>query len=122
MLAQLVSANQAVLLSTQSTLYLFYQGQVYKQKGVGFPHIPTHRWDEDFTMWTLIDSDTLTQPPIIGHGSDIWPIQVSPPNPSWWKSWSKQREAALLGMSLWDMKELMEGYVLAGSCLTEDLF
>ena len=36
LLTRLVSANQAVLLSTAPTLYLFFRGTVYRQDGVDF--------------------------------------------------------------------------------------
>ena len=116
MLARLISANQPILLLTQSTLYLFYQGTVSKRNGTNFLYIPTHKRDKQFTMWTLIDSDDKTAPPPIANGSLIWPIQACSPNPIRWKTWSKQREAAIWGMPLWDRKELDEGYILATSC------
>ena len=109
MLARLILAGQSILLSTQSRLYLFHEGEVHRRAAVDFAYIPTHKLDEQFTMWTLIDSGT-TQPPI-ENWCLIWPIQVSSPDPIRWKIWRKQRSAALLGMPLWNIVELEEGYV-----------
>ena len=121
MLARLTSANQAVLLFAQSTLYLFFQGTVFERNGTNFLYVPTHKRDEYFTMWTLIDTDGLNQPPPVSNGSLIWPIQASSPNPIRWKSWSKRRNAAIWGLPLWDRKELREGHVLATACSVDVL-
>ena len=110
MLARLISAGQAVLLYTQSMLYLFHKEEVHRREGDDFSHIPINKRDDNFAMWTLIDSGTRAQP-LIENWCRIWPIQVTPPNPIRWKAWRKQRDAALLGMPLWNMKELEEGYV-----------
>jgi hypothetical protein len=47
----------------------------------------------------------------LNTGGYIWLIQASSPKPVQWRVWAKQRKAALLGMPLWNMGELMEGYV-----------
>ena len=119
MLARLISDNQAIVVSIRSDLYLFYEKEVHKRRGAEFSSVPTHQRDENFTMWTLIDTDALAQPPVIDNLSPIWPIQASSPNPIQWKTWAKQRETPLLGMPLWGVEELKAGHVLAASCFTE---
>ena len=61
----------------------------------------------------LVDVDGHDHGPPIGAGENIWPIQASSPNPIRWKSWRKQYDATLLGMPLWKMDELVEGYVFS---------
>ena len=118
MLARLISANQVILLSTGSTLFLFYQNEVHKRETTYFTCLPTHQINQDYPIWTLINVDALRQAPLIDSTHMIWPIQASSPNPSRWKTWSKQRNAAELGMPLWDVDELMAGYVLVFSVVS----
>jgi hypothetical protein len=110
MLVQLISADQVVLLYDTSETYLFYSGEVYEQpRQSGFKNLPeNHR--PHFPVWALIDMDFGDRGPPITSSSDIWPVQASS-NSVQWKSWSKQFGAAELGMPLWNMEELMKGYV-----------
>ena len=116
MLARLISAKQVVLIYTGSKVLLFYQGKVYRQRPADFSFVPRHKLDPFFLAWALIDADSEGQEPSIDSDHYIWPIQASPPQLIRWKAWSKQRSATLLGMPLWNMEELKEGYVLAASC------
>ena len=111
-LAWLLSANQVVLLSVQTTLYLFYNGKTYARNPISFSRLPRHKRDTEWPIWTLIDAYGDHGPPINSQ-HNIWPIQVSSPHPTRWKMWRKQLDAAVLGMPLWDTEELMQGYVTA---------
>ena len=113
LLAWLISAQQVVLLSTAPTVLLFYQGKVYQREAAFFTYIPTHKF---FHAWALIDADFKAQEVILNPRHNIWPIQASSPQPTRWQGWGKQFKAALLGMPLWNMEELKEGYVIAASC------
>ena len=108
MLARLISAKQVVLLFAKSTLYLFFCGKVYEQLSCRFRGLPT-RQKVRFPIWALIDADTLSQPSLIDHSDDIWPVQASSPQPIRWKAWKKQFGAVLIGMPVWNMRELMAG-------------
>jgi len=114
MLARLISLHQVVLLCTSDDVHLFYCGQVYFRPTVsGFRGLPRHEWIEYCPIWALFDVDFKDHGPPIAAESNIWPIQASSPNPIRWKAWSKQTGAALLGMPLWNMDELMGGYVFS---------
>jgi hypothetical protein len=113
MLVRLISAKQVVLLCDSFYTYLFHRGQVYgRLMASGLGNLPRYR-KAYCPVWALIDMDFEERGPSIISSSNIWPIQASPPKPILWKSWSKQFGAALLGMPLWDMEELMEGYVFS---------
>jgi len=115
MLAQLISAHEVVLLCNITRILLFYRGGVYlRPANLGFEFLPTPPIGLYYPIWALIDVSYLHEPPITEE-SNIWPVQTSSPNPVRWKAWSKANNAALLGMPLWSMQELMEGYVLACS-------
>jgi len=62
-------------------------------------------------IWALIDADHKDRGPHIASNPYTWPVQTTSPIPAQWKSWSKQNRAPLLEIPLWDMEELMEGYV-----------
>jgi hypothetical protein len=111
MLAQLISAHQVVLLCDASTIYLFYHNQVYSRPTAsGFSGLPARKGTLYCPIWALIDMDCVDKGPPIVDASNIWPIQTSS-NPTQWNLWLRHNQAALLGMPLWDMKELTEGYV-----------
>ena len=112
MLARLISAKQVVLVSTGSKVLLFYQGTVYKREPPFFSCGPTHKLDKSFCAWALIDADSKAQGPLISASDYIWPIQASSPQPTQWKQWGKQLNAAVLGMPVWNMEDLKERYVL----------
>jgi len=113
-LARLISARQVVLLCDTFTVHLFYHGKVYSRPTqCGFGDLPKRRGAPYCPIWALIDMDYQDQGPLMSGGDRIWPIQASPPEPIRWKSWSKQNGAALLGMPLWEMDELMEGCVFS---------
>jgi hypothetical protein len=112
LLARLISARQVVLLHNISKVYLFYRGQVYSRLEVsGLKNLPKRLETGYYPLWLLIDVDTRGQEPIIPGGPELWPIQACSPNHLQWKPWKKQFGAAEWGMPLWDMEELMEGYV-----------
>ena len=114
MLARLISAHQVVLLYSNFKVHLFYHGQVYTRPAEsGFDYLPRHQKTRYCPIWALIDVDSRDQGPPITPDDNIWPIQMSCPNPVRWKSWRKQNRAVLLGMPLWNMEELMEGYVFS---------
>ena len=119
MLTQLISAGQVVLLCDSYEVYLFYHGQVYLRLTVfGFGELPRHQHMRYCPIWALIDMDYNDHRPPITSTSNIWPIQASPPNPIQWKLWVKQNTAAVWGMPLWNMEELMQGYVFSLSSLS----
>jgi hypothetical protein len=91
-------------------LFLFFGGRVYIGRDLLLWNLP--RNPQGFPIWTLIDVDLKQQGPPIEKAHDIWPIQASSPNPERWKTWTKQFGAPLLGMPLWNMEELMKGYVI----------
>jgi hypothetical protein len=112
MLTQLISAGQVVLLCNASEIYLFYCGQVYSRLTVSsFYELPKRKGTRYCPIWTLIDADFKNEGPPLTHESNTWPIHAAPPNPIQWKAWQKQYQSALWGMPLWDMEELIEGYV-----------
>ena len=117
MLVRLISARQVVLLCKNSDVYLFYHGQVYHRLGEpGFNNLPECQSRSYYPIWTLIHAEPIQEPPVWGS-SNIWPIQTSSPNPLRWDGWSRRYGAAVLGMPLWDMEELMEGYVFSFSSI-----
>lgn len=113
MLARLIATRQVVLLCNNSSAHLFYCGQVYRRPMdvTVFERLPTHKNIEYCPILALIDVDYNNRGPPITDSSNIWPIQTSSPNPVRWKAWSKQNKAAMLGMPLWSIDELAEGYV-----------
>jgi len=114
MLAQLISAGQVVLLYQSPKIYLFYRGEVYSRNGSdGFCCLPRRLWMEYCPIWALIDGDYEGQGPSLGGNPAIWPIQATSPKPQRWKGWSKQNRVTLIGMPLWNMEELVEGYVFS---------
>lgn len=116
MLTRLVSARQVVVLVDRDDIHLFYRGQVYqRRKGFAFGTLPVRQGVPYCPIWALIDMGDKNEQPCFGGSSNVWPIQTSSPNPIQWKSWTKQCGAAKVGMPLWNMKELMEGYVSTSS-------
>ena len=62
-------------------------------------------------MWMLIDVEYWDcGPPFLGSAI-VWPVQTSSPVLIRFKLWSKQVDAAFLGVPLWSLEELVEGYV-----------
>jgi hypothetical protein len=113
MLARLLSARQVVLLGDDTDIHLFYKGKVYyRQTNSSIRNLPKCQQAEYFPIWMLVEVDYSTGGPPITGSSNVWPIQTSSPNPNRWKVWRQQNRAALLGMPLWKMEELMEGYVI----------
>ena len=111
MLVRLISARQPVLLYTSTTTIFFYRGEVYRQTTENhFWSIPIYQGGY-FPLWALIDIDSRLEPPPIEGGSRVWPIQSSSPDPIRWYRWRSQTGAALLGMHLWTMEELIQGCV-----------
>jgi len=114
MLARLISDRQVVLLCDTSAVFLFFHGKVYSRPTqCGFRDLPKRKGAPYCPIWALIDVDFLNEGPPITDSNNIWPILASSPNPIRWKSWRKQTGAVLLGMPLWEMDELMEGYVFS---------
>jgi len=114
MLARLVSARQVVLICDNHKIHLFFYGQVYSRSaGSGLEDLPKRLPKQYFPIWALIDADLQKQGTPFSRRSNIWPIQASFPNPVQWETWSKQYGAAMLGMPLWNVEELMEGYVFS---------
>ena len=114
MLVRLISAHQVVLLCDSENLFLFYAGQTYSRPAaIGFGGLPERLHTSYYPVWALIDVDFQDRGPGIESHSDIWPIQTSSPKPQRWRSWSKQFGAVVLGMPLWNIKDLMMGYVLS---------
>ena len=112
MLVRLMAADQIVLLLNASGLRLFYHGKVYLRPAIhGFSGIPEH--NTRYPIWTLVDVDSWEEGPPLDPNLDIWPIQASDPDPRKFASWVKKYGAILLGMPLWNMEELIEGYVFS---------
>jgi hypothetical protein len=111
MLARLISVNQVVLLCLSTQLFLFFDGKVYTRGDLNLWHLPKHSRGQ--SMWTLADMDSEQQGPHFNKAHRIWPIQASSPDPNRWKTWIKQFGAGMLGMPLWNMEELMKGYVIS---------
>ena len=79
--------------------------------GFYYEDLPKQREKRYCPVWALIDMDYRSEQPPISGTSNIVPIQASPQGSVLWKSWKKQYRAALFGMPLWSMEELIEGYV-----------
>jgi len=110
MLAWLLSDGQVVLLCDNDRTYLFYRGRVYNRRTeVGFIDLPVHRAAPNRSVWAPIDVNYLDGGPPIRSDPIAWPIQASSPIPIRWRSWHKQFNAALWGMPLWNLEELIEG-------------
>jgi len=113
MLARLISADQVVVLCGSLNIYLFYQGRVYMRlTQFGLGDFPEHQ-GKYCPVWTLIDVDFNDRGPPLDSTSNAWPIQASSPNRIRWKSWLKQYQGAKFGMPLWNMEELVAGYVFS---------
>ena len=119
-LAQLISAGQAVLLCDNYNVWLFYRGKVhFRPVDSSFRSLP--KKTPYCPIWALIEVDYQDHGPPFHLGSNIWPIQASSPNPIRWRSWHKQNNAALWEIPLWGMEDLMSGYafdlfLLSHSC------
>ena len=112
MLAQLISPRQVVVLCDNFKAYLFYSGQVYSRSmALDLEALPNHPQIDYFPIWALIDADLRSHELPFTYELNIWPIQASSPNTTRWKAWSKQFGAAVLGLPLWNMGELMKGCV-----------
>ena len=114
MFARLISAGQVVLLCDNSDTHLFYRGSVYFRptEPHGFQNIPTHNKGY-YPVWTLIDFDSQDREPPLTSSTGVWPVQASSPNSIRFKSWRRQNGATLLGMPVWSMEDLVEGYVFS---------
>ena len=92
-------------------MILFFRGKVYTRKvESGFGDLP-ERQLKYCPIWTLVDMDFAPGEPPLDRGDDVWPIQATSPKPVRWRGWAKQHSAPVLGMPLWDMEELMKGFV-----------
>jgi len=113
MLARLIASRQVVILCDNDEAYLFFHGQVYNHSmdDRPFRYLPKHKHIPYCPILALIDVDYVKREPPIKSSVNIWPIQASSPNPVRWKVWSKQNNAALLGMPAWSVDELAEAYV-----------
>ena len=112
MLMRLMAADQVVLLLNASGLRLFYHGKVYLRPAIhGFSGIPRH--NKKYHIWTLIDVDSEEKGPPLDPNLTIWPIQASSPNSRRFAAWIEHYESVVLGMPLWNMEELVEGYVFS---------
>ena len=122
MLARLIASHQVVILCDNFEAYLFFAGQVYyhSMNNSPFWNLPEHKNLPYCPILTLIDMDYADRAPPLTSRANIWPIQASCPTPILWKSWAKQKNAAVLGMPLWDIKELKAGYVCA-PCLASNV-
>lgn len=117
-LVSLLRRKYVVAYTTGKVCYLFFFGIVYEApvQNLRMP-IPGESAACRF-IWTLIDMDTLAEPPTelttAKNGPDVFPLQVASPNPVRYKGWRKQRGGGglFLGMPLWDQKELSEGSVM----------
>ena len=113
MLARLIATCQVVLLRNNSYAHLFYRGKVYRHPiDVGvFENLPTHKSIPYCPILALIDVDYENRGPPVTNSSNIWPIQTFSPNSIPRRACATQNKAAVLGMPLWGVDELKEGYV-----------
>jgi len=117
LLVWLLSAHQVVTLCDADSIYLFYHGVVYSRSSESlFVNVPKHKTLRYYPIWAPIDVDFLNREPPVRDDPNIWPVQASPPNPIRWQMWLKQLNGSLLGMPLWNRKDLVQGYALF-SCL-----
>jgi len=122
-LARLFSTHQVALLCNTTWAYLFYRGKVYRRPATnGFWDLPENPERLYSPIFALIDVGCGDQGPNLGRDANVWPIQVSSPNPAQWKHWIGQNRAAALGMPLWSTEELMQGYVFSLFPLTPNHF
>jgi hypothetical protein len=113
MLARLISAHQVVVLYDSSDTHLFYRGQAYyRPGGSDFRYLPRRPEAGYYPIWALIDVGSQENGPPFTDRSNIWPIHTTSPSPVRWTAWQKHWNAALWGMPLWSVEELIEGYVL----------
>jgi len=109
MLVRLISAHQVIVQFNGVVTTLFKAGEVYTHQGSGFAYIPVPREQSVITVWALIDVDWGETGAPLTEDLLIWPIQVSSPKPVRWRSWSKQFRAAIWGLPLWTLEELVYG-------------
>jgi len=110
LLTRLLVARQVVLLVDNTEAYLFYHGTVYyRSTPVGRQGLPIPTPKSYRPVWALMDVDHGDTNPFVSGNLEMWPIQVSSPNPGRWNKWRKQLGAALLGMPLWNTQDLMKG-------------
>lgn len=108
-LIRLLSASQVVLWCNSSNIYLFFAGRAYmRPTSSGFSYLPEGPGYYN-PPWALIDVDYRDKGAPVDGDSNIWPIQVSGPNPIQWKYWLRQTGGREWGMSLWSFTELLCG-------------
>ena len=117
LLAQLISTGEVVLFCNSVRILLFFCGKLYRRLTIsGFECLPKPPLGTKHSIWTLIDLGDPKGPPVTAS-QDIWPVQTSSPNPIRWVNWVKEYNAPMLGMGLWSIEELKQGFVLAYSPL-----
>ena len=122
LLVRLLSHDQVVLLRGNNTTLLFYHGQVYSRSvRDGLKNLPHSQkgFPEGqgyLPVWGLVDRNSDKYGPDPSPRSNTWVIQACSPQPDRYESWRKHTGAALLGMPLWNLRELMAGYVFSFSC------
>jgi len=118
MLAHLLSAKEVVLLYDPYQILLFFRGKVYQRPAKsGLSFLPMPPIGFYYPIWMMVHVIGL-QVPSIPESLRFWLVQTSSLNPIQWSSWVKHNQAGLFGMSLWDMLELIAGYILACSSLS----
>ena len=113
MLAQLIMAEQVVLIVSPPQLFLFYQGEVYRNDGLNFMDIP--ECGPEKRIWALIDPCGQV---VLNLRFKIWPLWASSPCPDRWRPWIGRFCGLRLGMQLWTLEELNKWYVVHFFCTT----
>lgn len=115
MLVRLLSTGQVVLLSDAIAVHLFYRGEVYFRPATSdrFLDLPAFKRNQYYPIWGLINSDLDWQGPPLSEHCNVWPVQATSPIPVRFSAWRKQQAPTMLGMPLWDIKELIEAYVFS---------
>ena len=107
-LARLVLADQVVFTCSKHHLYIFYHGKVYfRPAETSLMDLPIHPKGRLWPTWTLVDSDSSEKKPPFGF-TNIWPIQTSSPNPSRWEYLKNCYGAYVLGMPLWNVRNIIK--------------
>lgn len=113
MLIRLLSASQVVLLCNTTIIHLFFNGHAYSRPASsGFHYLPRHPGFDNLAPWALIDVDFQDVGAPLDNDSDVWPIQVSDPNPIRWRSWLERFGGVEWGMPLWNLEDLLRGCVV----------
>lgn len=118
-LARLIQMKTEVIMFTfEGDVYLFLGEAVFiagQDRPLILPEEVTGK-----LIISLIDTDaTIMQPPNLATASRVFPVHATSPNPDRYRFWAKSRHAVIVGMPLWTVHEIQNGYVdLVITCVT----